>query len=54
MEDVNSFYSYTLSDIGRYYFSKLFPEKYQEIIDQLKNIRIEIVPPNDNTDDAEE
>lgn len=47
-EDVNSFYSYTLSGVGRLYFSELFPDKYQEIIDQFKNLRIEIVPSDDD------
>lgn len=50
-EDAHSFYSYTLSSIGRFYFSELFPEKYQEIIDQFKNLRIEIVPPKNDTEE---
>lgn len=49
MEDKKSFYSFTLSGIGRLYFSELYPDKYQEIIENFKNIKIEVVPLDDGT-----
>lgn len=42
-ENPQSFYSHSLSGVGRFYFSELYPEKYKEIIDKLKNIRIEFI-----------
>ena len=46
---MDSVYFQFIRNIGKLYFSELFPEKYQEIIDRINNMRVEIkVLPADN------
>ena len=48
-EDMDSVYFQFIRNIGKLYFSELFPEKYQEIIDRINNMRMEIkVLPTEN------
>ena len=49
-EDPDSVYARSLSDIGRYYFSRLYPEEYKELIQKLKNTKIETDPPDGDTE----
>ena len=39
---MDSVYFQFIRNIGKLYFSELFPEKYQEIIDRINNMRMEI------------
>ena len=47
--DRDSSYFNSLSKIGRFYFTKLFPEKHQEIIEKIKNMKFKVeVKPSDD------
>ena len=49
IKDRDSSYFNSLSEIGRFYFAKLFPEKHQEIIERIKNMKFKVeVKPSDN------
>lgn len=50
IEDRTSNYFNSLSEIGRFYFAKLFPEKHQEIIERIKNtkFKVEVKPSDDD------
>lgn len=51
IEDRDSSYFNSLSEIGRFYFAKLFPEKHQEIIERIKNMKFKVeVKPSDGED----
>ena len=46
---MDSVYFQFIRNIGKLYFSELFPEKNQEIIDRINNMRMEIkVLPTEN------
>lgn len=49
-EDSDSVYFKSISDIGRLYFSELFPDKYQELINKLNNVRMEVKVLSDEDD----
>ncbi len=46
MESMETNYFHSLSEIGRFYFAELFPEKHQELMEQIRNMqfRVKLVP----------
>lgn len=49
IESMETNYFHSLSEIGRFYFAELFPEKHQELMEQLRNMqfRVKLVPVED-------
>ena len=49
MESMETNYFHSLSEIGRFYFAELFPEKHQELMEQMRNMqfRVKLVPAED-------
>ena len=49
MESMETNYFHSLSEIGRFYFAELFPEKHQELMEQIRNMqfRVKLVPAED-------
>ena len=42
LESMETNYFHSLSEIGRFYFAELFPERHQELMEKIRNMRFHV------------